>query len=411
MTTICLFEDQEWRGLLPLTWLHPCWDLATGAHTVLARVRATFPGAEIRALCRPWLAQVVAERSGLEAPKGQGETLWISGRTVDVSSVAQVAVDTPGPFALWNSETLVAFRIEDARHVPAPEHLVEWVRSLGLPRLSCQARVFRRWWDLISLNSEMLAQDLGRFPLGVQEGTVMPGAHLLDPATVYLGHGAEIEPSAVIDSRPGPVVLDHHAHVGAGSLVVGPAYLGRETLVKPLSHLGPEISAGPWCRLGGEIARSIFLGYGNKQHHGFLGHAYVGNWVNLGAGTTNSNLKNTYGPVKVWVDGRLENSGLTFLGCALGDHAKTAINTVFNTGTVVGVCANVFLHGFPDKCVPSFSWGPHKGAFQLDSALAIASRVMARRGVKLTAAEASLLTEVWGLTSPERAPAKTGLCD
>lgn len=401
-TALCVFEDHCWRKLLPFTWLRPCWDLATGAHTVLARLRSAFPGLTIHAHCRSWLLRVVAERSGLVPPEGEGTVLFVNGRLVDVQPLVVAARETAGPLALWNGDSLIAFRLDDARAIPAPEDLVGWVRSLDLPRLSCQARLFGRWWDLIYLNGEMLARDLRSFPLGVYEGTIMPGSHLLDPATVCLGHGAAIEPGAVIDSRHGPVVLDRNARVGAGSLVVGPAYLGRDTLVKPLSHLGPEISAGPACRLGGEIARTIFLGYGNKQHHGFLGHAYVGNWVNLGAGTTNSNLKNTYGHVKAWVDGRLENSGLTFLGCALGDHAKTAINTVFTTGTVVGVGANVFTQGFPGKFVPSFSWGPHKGDFALASALTIAARVMERRGVELTPAEASLLTEVWGLTAPER---------
>ncbi|MCU0612031.1 MAG: hypothetical protein MUE60_09615 [Candidatus Eisenbacteria bacterium] len=404
MTTVCVFEDDGWRGLLPFTWLHPCWDLVTGTHTILSRVKEAFPDSQIQALCRPWMQTVVQERGGLPILTGGGQTLFVNGRIVDACPVVRLAREIPGPFALWCGDAVAAFRIDDVPpRLPFPDHVTDWVRGLDLPGMSSDARLFRRWWDLLSHSGDILAEDLRQRPLGIYEGTIMPGVHLLDPARVYVGPAAVVDPGVVIDSRQGAVVIERGARIGTGSLISGPAFLARDTLVKPLSQIGPDVSIGPSCRVGGEVARTVFLGYGNKQHHGFLGHAYVGNWTNLGAGTTNSNLKNTYGHVKVWADGRMEDSGLTFLGCAIGDHAKTAINTTLNTGTVIGTSANVFSRGFPPKFVPSFGWGPAPNQeFDLRSALLTAARVMERRGIEFTPAEAALMTEVWDRTIPER---------
>jgi len=404
MKTVCVFEDEGWRGLLPFTWLHPSWELVTGSRDILARIRAAFPRAQIRALCRSWMEAVVQERSGLIPLEGDGPVLFVNGRIVDAPAVAQHARSTAGPFALWSNDAVAAFRLDQVPvALPAPDHLTDWVRSLELPGLAAEARLVRRWWDLIYLNGTLLADDLRQDALGVYEGSIMPGVHLLDPARVHVGSQAVVEPGVVLDSRQAPIVIERGARVGAGSVMVGPAYVGRDSLVKPLSHIGPEVSIGPSCRVGGEVARTVFMGYGNKQHHGFLGHAYVGNWTNLGAGTSNSNLKNTYGHVKVWVDGRMEDSGLTFVGCAVGDHVKTAINTTLNTGTVIGVSANVFVRGFPSKFVPSFGWGPAPGEeYEMRSALATAARVMERRGIQFTPVEAALFADVWGRTVQER---------
>jgi len=173
--------------------------------------------------------------------------------------------------------------------------------------------------------------------------------------------------------------------------------------VKPLSHIGPAVSLGPSCRVSGEISSTVFQGYGNKQHYGFLGHAYVSDWVNLGAGTTNSNLKNTYGTIKAWVDGRLEAIGETFVGCTSGDHTKTAIGTRLKTGTVIGVASNVFGQGFPPKYIPSFAWGHDARRVNLFKlVISTARKVMSRRGKILTDAEAALLSEIWERTKPER---------
>jgi UDP-N-acetylglucosamine diphosphorylase/glucosamine-1-phosphate N-acetyltransferase len=159
------------------------------------------------------------------------------------------------------------------------------------------------------------------------------------------------------------------------------------------------------CKVGGEVEESIIHGYSNKQHAGFLGHAYIGAWVNLGADTNNSDLKNNYGKVTVQIGNQLVDTGLQFVGLTMGDHSKSAINSMFNTGTVVGVSSNIFGSGFPPKYVPSFSWGAAGETFttfSIDRAIEVARRMMARRKIELTATEEKLFRKIFELTSPER---------
>ena len=218
-----------------------------------------------------------------------------------------------------------------------------------------------------------------------------------DPKLVFLEEGAQAE-AAVFNTTNGPIYLGKGSEVMEGCLVRGPLALGDGAQLKLGAKIYGPCSFGPACRVGGEVNNSVLLGYSNKGHDGFLGNSVLGEWCNLGADTNTSNLKNTYGPVKVWsyAEVGLADSGLTFCGMIMGDHAKAGINTMFNTGTVVGVCANVFGGDFPPKHVPGFSWGGAHGLadHDLDKALETARRVMARRNVELTAADEAILRTI-----------------
>lgn len=237
--------------------------------------------------------------------------------------------------------------------------------------LRCGARTLRDHterkveypWDLIGNLKADLEADLKVMGSGIK-GTVHPSVVLYAPENMLIEAGAEIEAGAVLDARSGPI------------------YIGRGTIVRPLSYLRGPLSIGPECRIGGEVTHSIFYGYANKAHYGFIGHSYVGEWVNLGAGTTNSNLKNTYGTVKMTVNGQERDSGTQFLGCLIGDHAKLGIGTLIPTGAVIGVGANVFGGGLIPKNVPAFSWG-NNGRVDLDKFLVATDAVMKRRGREL----------------------------
>jgi UDP-N-acetylglucosamine diphosphorylase/glucosamine-1-phosphate N-acetyltransferase len=174
----------------------------------------------------------------------------------------------------------------------------------------------------------------------------------------------------------------------------GPIYLGQGTIVRPHSYLRGPLSIGPGCRLGGEVTHSLFHGYSNKAHYGFIGHSYIGEWVNLGAGTTNSNLKNNYGTVKVQVNGKQVDSGQQFLGCFIGDYAKTGIGTLINTGTVIGLGANVLGGQVTPKSIPDLQWD-EKSKYRLDDFLKAAETMMARRGIKMAPAKADLIRSIF----------------
>jgi UDP-N-acetylglucosamine diphosphorylase/glucosamine-1-phosphate N-acetyltransferase len=252
----------------------------------------------------------------------------------------------------------------------------------GGSALEVEGLLLRGAYDLITALEQLLPADCADFKAApvaaISEGSLILG----DPSDV-LSLGARVEPGVVFDVRHGAVVLDEGAEVRQGTRLEGPVYVGPATRV--LGGFIRQSVFGPECRVHGEIAASLFLGYANKSHDGFVGHSVVGHWVNLGAGTTTSNLKNTYGPVRLDVDGVRIESGRLNLGTLFGDHAKTAIGTMLATGTVVSAGANVFGAQTPPKHVRPFAWGC-TGMERLteDGFLRIAERVMSRRNVELS---------------------------
>lgn len=234
-------------------------------------------------------------------------------------------------------------------------------------------------FDLVTALEHLLPADVADF---TQEGgDALPNGSIVigGPEDVVI-LGAGIEPGVVFDVREGVVVVEQNCYVQSGTRLVGPLYVGPGTEV-----LGGPIrgcAIGPRCRVRGEMSATVLLGYANKAHDGFVGHSVVGRWANLGAGTITSNLKNTYGNVRLDVNGAALETGRQFLGSLIGDHAKTAIGTLLNTGTVVGAGANLF-HAHPPKYTPPFAWG-RDGTMQQDGFLAVAERVMARRDIAVT---------------------------
>jgi UDP-N-acetylglucosamine diphosphorylase/glucosamine-1-phosphate N-acetyltransferase len=217
-----------------------------------------------------------------------------------------------------------------------------------------------------------------------------------DQSLLFVEEGATVEAS-VINTKGGPVYIGRGAEVMEGCLIRGPFALGEGAQLKMGAKIYGATSVGPECRVGGEVNNSVIMGYSNKAHDGFLGNSVLGEWCNLGADTNNSNLKNTYGEVKAWsyADNAMTGTGLQFCGLIMGDHSKSGINTMFNTGTVVGVCANVFDGGFPPKHIPSFSWGGRDAtAYDFTKAVDTARRVMERRHVTLTPIEEAILRHV-----------------
>jgi bifunctional N-acetylglucosamine-1-phosphate-uridyltransferase/glucosamine-1-phosphate-acetyltransferase GlmU-like protein len=236
-------------------------------------------------------------------------------------------------------------------------------------------------WDLVVNLKSDLEADLRIVGAGVQ-GKVHSSVAIYSPENVLIEAGAEIEAGAVLDARSGPI------------------YIGPGTVIRPLSYLRGPLSIGPECRIGGEVSHSIFHGYSNKAHFGFIGHSFIGEWVNLGAGTTNSNLKNNYGEIKVRLNNQEINTHEKFLGCFIGDYAKLGIGTLITTGAVIGVAANLFGGGVTPKFVPSFSWGM-KEVFQLTKAIEVARAMMERRG-KESAGIGEMLTAIFEQTGSER---------
>ena len=246
-------------------------------------------------------------------------------------------------------------------------------------------------WALLDARDRLLQNDCERLR---GNGSGAPeDAFVFGSRSDVVNFGAAVEPGVVFDTRGGPIVLDRGAEVRHGTRLEGPVYVGRSSRI-----LGGDIRGsviGPVCRVRGEVSESIFLGYGNKAHDGFVGHSVIGRWVNLGAGTITSNLKNTYGPVRLDIGGERIETGRLNVGTLFGDHAKTAIGTLLSTGTVVGAGASVHGGGTTPRWVPPFSWGSSGTLVTEDGFLSMAERMMARRDVPLTEARRASLRAVY----------------
>jgi UDP-N-acetylglucosamine diphosphorylase/glucosamine-1-phosphate N-acetyltransferase len=280
-----------------------------------------------------------------------------------------------------------------AGQLPDPADL-EDLASVSLPSdaIAVRGRLLEWVWDLMLGTPDQLALDLST----VEPATAMPdGVYAVGGGTLSLGDNVKIEPGVVFDTSDGPIRVDDDVEIRAFTRLQGPAYVGPHSRL--LGGSFERISTGPFSYLRGEVADTVVLGYSNKAHDGHLGHGYLGRWVNLGALTTNSDLKNNYGPVRVWTPAGVRDSGQSKVGCFLGDHVKTGIGMQLGTGTVVGAGANLYGTAMPPSYVPPFSWGAggDLGEYRLPEFLATAGTVMARRGVDLDERGRRYLESCW----------------
>jgi len=267
-----------------------------------------------------------------------------------------------------------------------------WATTINLPRVPPQGRMAGYLWDLLAWNEESIAEDSSALPHPPSPHPAGP-YHLIQPQQVWLSEGVTIFPGVVIDASKGPVIVARGASVGANAVVQGPCYIGPGSAVQPLALVRPGMTIGPGCKVAGEIASSIIQGNTNKAHHGYLGDSYVGEWVNLAAGTTTSNLKTTYGQIPVDFGSHQIDTGRRFLGALIGDHTKTAINTRLMTGSYVGFCTMIATSALPPRFIPSFSFLTDRGIepYQNEKAIEVMKIVFGRRDRKFTELDAEII--------------------
>ncbi len=364
---------------------------------------------------RSYLADFYAEERGLPAnPRETDDDLLLVNPRYIVNQLAvgllKARAKEGNPFVFLHGGSVVGALVPE--HLATellssyPENLEKIIKNLDLKiyTLSLEAgEGIENLWDLIEWNEKLLGPDLLAY-CGRLEGDVSGKAAILGDK-VSIKEGAEIGPYAVIDCRKGPVLIDKGAVVNPLSYVEGPSYVGRDAVVMPGARLRGGVVIGPLCRVGGEVESSVFHGYSNKYHDGFIGHAYIGEWVNLGALTTNSDLKNTYGTVRVNTARGREETRRVKVGAFIGDMVKTSIGTLIYTGKRVGVASH--LHGLVAENVPSFTiyakqFGCEPLELELESAVETQRRMMARRGIQMSKATERLIREVFRITAEER---------
>jgi UDP-N-acetylglucosamine diphosphorylase/glucosamine-1-phosphate N-acetyltransferase len=260
-------------------------------------------------------------------------------------------------------------------------------------------------WDIFKKNDIALREDFELLTEGRKSMSIPTSVNTLAPENIFIEEGAKLE-FVTLNASTGPIYIGKNTEIMEGSIIRGPFALCEGAVVKMAAKVYGATTVGPECRIGGEVSNSVLFGYSNKGHDGFLGNSVLGEWCNLGADTNNSNLKNNYEEVKLWnyEKGSFVKTGLQFCGLMMGDHSKSGINTMFNTGTVVGVCANIFGSGFPRNFIPSFSWGGASGmvTYEVKKAFETARIVMSRRNVEFTEQDEAILTEVYHQTEKLR---------
>jgi UDP-N-acetylglucosamine diphosphorylase / glucose-1-phosphate thymidylyltransferase / UDP-N-acetylgalactosamine diphosphorylase / glucosamine-1-phosphate N-acetyltransferase / galactosamine-1-phosphate N-acetyltransferase len=410
--SLCIFEDPGYTRLLPLVYMRPVYELRCGMTTLRQKLVRWYPGVPATLRLRGYLSDLVRlQNPGIPVNTAPPSScLFLNGRVIaDESLIAQIPLH--GEDAVYvEGETLVAARVSgsamDRRRTGLPE-VLRAADFDGLTRRDVKVKKITYPWDLVNANGEEITADFRLFTTGVSKRTAghpFEGVYLINPDAIFIEEGARVKPGVVLDAEQGPIYIGKDVLIFPHVTIEGPACIGEGSRIKAGAKIYECTSIGPVCKVGGEVECSIVHGYANKQHDGFLGHSYLGMWVNLGADTNNSDLKNNYGHVRVTIDGEQVDSGSVFAGLFMGDHSKSAINTMFNTGTVVGVSSNVFGAGFPPKSIPSFAWGgaDEMSVYDLDRSLDVARRVMGRRNTVMSEVEENLFRNVFDLTREER---------
>src|SRR5580765_6121623 len=402
---LVIVEDSGWRDLRPLTDLLPVPALAFGASTLWERWRRA-AGVPLLAIeARPGVM-----RAWREAPKPDATRLSAGDPVLIVNAAA-----LPGPWLETSAEGSPALLVAGGRFVAARlDHetaarglgrgaeFERYLTGLALPAVEVEARRIERPWHFIEWNAAAIEQDLGG-RAGAIAGERHPLAAVLHPERVTVEAGARIDPFAVLDARGGPIRIGARAIVGPHTVVTGPCVVGAGTQL--LGGAVGRSTFGPECRIAGEVEECVWQGYANKRHHGFVGHSVIGEWVNLGALTTTSDLKNNYGNVRVTVDGHEVDSHSPKVGAFIGAHVKTGIGSLLPTGAAVGVAANLFGGGhYAPKQVPAFAWwdGEAMLEHELERCLATARVAASRRGRVLEPGAEAALRALHGSTARER---------
>jgi glucose-1-phosphate thymidylyltransferase len=408
MAQLVLFEDHLLGDMSPITLTRPAFAVTCACYTLYELAQEVADGksgavaAGVAWIVRDYLAKVTAQRVPV-VPLTPGPRLFLNASTVpDMRYAARLheLMEAGRPFVATAGSRVSAAFLPAGTTTPDPltsENITPWLLELKLPLLEEECfRTLDGQYQVVKHLQPLFEHNIRhRIGKGCYR-EVKPG--------VFVAENVTLADTAVFRTREGPVVLEGDVEVMDFTYLVGPVHVGPRTRIIERASLKEHVCIGETCKIGGEVEASIIESYTNKQHHGFLGHSWVGSWVNLGAGTSNSDLKNTYGEVRLEYPHRRVDTGMQFLGCIIGDYAKSAINTSIFTGKIIGVSS--MLYGFIGTNVPSFcNYARSFGQITecpVDQAILIQKRMFARRGIHQTREDAVLLREVFELTRSER---------
>lgn len=407
---LVLFEDAGFVDLLPLVFWRSVFELQVSRKIMMDRIAQCLSLPVTGVWTRDWIATVTAQRCGAPANQSvsKGTILangrWLCDGPVKLPKAPRVGViGDQVAFIVCDAELAKKLTSADLLDKERTDALLD-----GIERIEVSGKLIQYPWDILADLSRTLEGDWIAGDAAI-ETELDPKVMISDPKRVHIGERSRIHPTTVIDASGGPIFISHDVEICPYAVIDGPVCIGPGCRILPHSWLrGPSV-IGPLCRVGGEIIHSVLNSYSNKQHTGFLGHAYVGSWVNIGAGATNSNLKNTYGKIRVPINGKLVESGLNFLGAIIGDHAKVGINSTIPTGAVIGLGASISTSRVAPKWVPSFGWVTDDGMKPGDPLrlLDVACAAMARRNIDMTDEEVELFLDLGSRVRTYESPGRS----
>ncbi len=389
-----LFGDQSRNNLLPLTYLRPVSDIRIGILTIREKWEMVLK-TKTSTLTEKYLEKkfpIVKDK----------DNILINGSICPTPGLVKEIEGLKSNQALVNSDSIIALHLEEGDIEKTGEMDIE-----GIDEVETQQEIkkINNVWEIFSKNGDAIQSDFELMTKNRKSEKLSDTNGVIGLENIFIEKGAKVE-FATLNASTGPIYIGKDSEIMEGSVIRGPFALCNNSTVKMSAKIYGPTTIGPHCKVGGEINNSVFFGYSNKAHDGFLGNSVIAEWCNLGADTNNSNLKNSYDSVKLWnyPQSTFVNTGRQFCGLIMGDHSKTGINTMFNTGTVVGVNANIFGSGFQRNFIPSFSWGGTKGfkTFNIKKALEIAEMVYSRRDLGFEKTDKDILQYVFELTSGNR---------
>ena len=387
-----LFDDFSRNDLLPFTYTKPIGELRFGILTIKEKW-----GKHLNSKLSYHTQDYLSKQFTL---KTETENVFINGKICPNETLLNAISNLEYNTGIKHDKDLIAYKASNNSVFDYNQALIQ------SKEISVSYLAINQVWDIFSKNGEAIKQDFALLTKGKTSQPLSSTNSLIgNSADLFIEEGAVIQASS-LNTTSGPIYIGKDAEIMEGSAVRGPFALGEHSALKLNTKIYGATTIGPHCKVGGEVNNSVIFGFTNKAHDGFLGNSVIGEWCNLGADTNNSNLKNNYSSVKLFnynLD-KMMDSNLQFCGLMMGDHSKCGINTMFNTGTVVGVGANIFGGGFPPTHIPSFSWGGAESmeTYKIDKMLETAHRVYDRRAMKLSDEEITILQTVFDQTKKYR---------
>ena len=385
-----LFDGDVRNSLLPFTYTRPVADIRVGILTIREKWEK-YLGLTTTTITEEYLEE--------KYPMVElAENVLINASFCPTKSLVEKVKNLSKNEAIFKGEDVIAFFTSDSQE----EVNFDDYRQIEFDEALLQ---IKNTWDIFSLNDKAIQEDFELITEGRKSQPIPEGTRYLRKENIFIEEGAEII-FATLNASKGPIYIGKDTEIMEGSVVRGPFAMCEHSVLKLNTKIYGATTLGPYCKVGGEVNNSVLMGYSNKGHDGFLGNSVLGEWCNLGADTNNSNLKNNYAEVKLWdyETGRFAKTGLKFCGLMMGDHSKCGINTMFNTGTVIGVSANVFGSGFPRNFIPSYSWGGASGftEYKTNKVFEVAEVVMQRRNLVFDDKDQKILTHVFEETKKYR---------